>query len=131
MIEEAYNQDDRVVQHIFNGYYLSTTKDMMYTFTQEWPMGGQAHQISYSIAYQALNGRSNGLGDALVNYRYQLWNEKDWCWIARQIRGIDGHTPAVGAARGFLLNFSQNRRRGVFRADIQALTRKLENNQAP
>ena len=85
LIEEAYNQDDRVVQHIFNGYYLSTTKDMMYTFTQEWPMGGQAHQISYSIAYQALNGRSNGLGDALVNYRYQLWNEKDWCWIAPRL----------------------------------------------
>lgn len=82
LIEEAYNQDDRVVQHIFNGYYLSSTKDMMYTFTQEWPMGGQTHQISYTIAYLSLNGHMSGLGDALVNYRYQLWDDKNWCWIA-------------------------------------------------
>jgi len=84
-VEEAYNQEDRVVQHIFNGYYLSSAKDMMYTFTQEWPMGGQTHQISYTIAYQTLSGRTSGLGDALVNYRYQLWDEKDWCWIAPRL----------------------------------------------
>jgi hypothetical protein len=85
LIEEAYNQNDRVVQHIFNAYYLADTKDMLYTFTQEWPMGGQTHQISYSIAYQSLNGRSSGFGDALVNYRYQLWDEKNWCWIAPRV----------------------------------------------
>jgi hypothetical protein len=85
LIEEAYNQEDRVVQHIFNGYYLSTTKDMSYTFTQEWPMGGQTHQLSYTIAYQTLNGSSSGLGDALINYRYQFWDEKDWCWIAPRL----------------------------------------------
>jgi hypothetical protein len=85
LIEEAYNQEDRVVQHIFNGYYLAGTKDMLYTFTQEWPMGGQTHQISYTIAYQSLHRRLSGLGDALVNYRYQLCGEKDWCWIAPRI----------------------------------------------
>lgn len=85
LIEEAYNQEIRVVQHIFNGYYLSNTKDMMYTFTQEWPMGGQTHQISYTIAYQTLRGRFSGLGDALINYRYQLWDEKNRCWIAPRV----------------------------------------------
>ena len=85
LIEEAYNQEDRVVQHIFNGYYLADTKDVLYTFTQEWPMGGQTHQISYTIAYQSFNGGFGGLGDALVNYRYQLWGEKDWCWIAPRL----------------------------------------------
>jgi len=40
LIEEGDNQEVRVVQHIFNGYYLSDTRDMFYTFTQEWPMGG-------------------------------------------------------------------------------------------
>jgi hypothetical protein len=85
LIEEAYNQDDRVVQHIFNGYYLSSVKDISYTFTQEWPMGGQTHQISYALAYLAFNGRAGGLGDVLVNYRYQLWGEKDWCWIAPRL----------------------------------------------
>jgi hypothetical protein len=82
LIEEAYNQDDRVVQHIFNGYYLTRTKDFSFTFTQEWPMGGQSHQISYTLDYQLFSERSSGLGDALLNYRYQLWDEKEWCWIA-------------------------------------------------
>jgi hypothetical protein len=85
LIEEAYNQDDRVVQHIFNGYYLGSTRDISYTFTQEWPMGGQTHQISYTLAYLAFEGRAGGFGDALVNYRYQLWGEKDWCWIAPRL----------------------------------------------
>ena len=85
LIEEAYNQEDRVVQHIFNGYYLTNTKDMTLGFTQEWPMGSQTHQISYTIAYQILSGRSGGLGDAMINYRYQLWDEKDWCWMAPRL----------------------------------------------
>ena len=88
LIEEAYNQEDRVVQHIFNGYYLTDPRDMMYTFTQEWPMGGQTHQISYTIAYQTFGRGLSGLGDALVNYRYQLWDEKDWCWIAPRLSVI-------------------------------------------
>jgi hypothetical protein len=85
LIEEAYNQEDRVVQHIFNGTYLSTRRDVLYSFTQEWPMGGQIHQISYTVAYQTLSGRTNGLGDVLINYRYQLWDEKEWCWIAPRL----------------------------------------------
>jgi hypothetical protein len=85
LIEEAYNQDDRVVQHIFNGYYLADARDMMYTFTQEWPMGGQTHQISFTVAYQTIGKGMSGLGDALINYRYQLWAEKDWCWIAPRL----------------------------------------------
>jgi hypothetical protein len=37
-IEEAYNQEYRVVQHIFNGIYFSKPqKDFAFTFTQEWP----------------------------------------------------------------------------------------------
>ena len=98
LIEEAYNQDDRIVQNIFNGYYLSDVKDMIYTCTQEWWMGGRTHQISYSIAYQTLNGRSSGLGDAMINYRYQLWDEKNWCWIAPRLSVI---LPTGKSAEGF------------------------------
>jgi archaellum component FlaF (FlaF/FlaG flagellin family) len=39
-IEEAYNQEFRVVQHSSTGYYQSKTKNFVYTFTQEWPIGG-------------------------------------------------------------------------------------------
>jgi hypothetical protein len=88
LIEEAYNQDPGVVQHIFNGYYLGAAKDMTYSFTQEWPMAGQAHQISYTLTYQSFGGGPSGVGDALINYRYQLWDEKDWCWIAPRLSVI-------------------------------------------
>jgi len=85
LIEEAYNQEDGVVQHIFNGYYLRDTRDVTYSFTQEWPMGGQTHQFSYTIAFLSFSGRPGGLGDAQINYRYQLWGEKEWCWFAPRL----------------------------------------------
>ncbi len=37
-IEEAYNQDPRVVQHIASmTYFSSPQKDAVISFTQEWP----------------------------------------------------------------------------------------------
>jgi hypothetical protein len=73
-IEEAYNQEDRVVQHISNAIYnLGPTKDFMYTFTQEWPIVSQKHQLSYMIGYSWLNSNEvNGIPDFMINYRYQL-----------------------------------------------------------
>jgi len=74
LIEEAYNQEQGVVQHI--GTWLRTlrTAPWIFTFTQEWPLGSQAHQLSYSIPFQRGEGpqRYSGFGDAAINYRYQL-----------------------------------------------------------
>jgi hypothetical protein len=84
-IEEAYNQEFRVVQHISTGYYQTKTKDFIYSFTQEWPVNGQTHQLSYTIPYESMNVGSHGLGDILINYRYQLWDEQDWGWIAPRL----------------------------------------------
>ena len=84
-IEEAFNQDVRVVQHILTGYYQPNQKAFVGTFTQEWPLGGQRHQLSYMIPYQRLDGGMNGLGDLLLNYRYQLWDDTDWSWIAPRL----------------------------------------------
>jgi hypothetical protein len=84
-IEEAYNQEFRVVQHISTGYYQTNTKSFMYSFTQEWPAGGQNHQLSYTIPYQSMNAGARGLGDILINYRYQMWDENNWAWIAPRI----------------------------------------------
>lgn len=77
-IEEAYNQEDHVVQHIFNGasQFSGTVYDA--SFTQEWPAFGQTHQLSYTIPFQyntSFNPSKKGIGDILVNYRYQLMNE--------------------------------------------------------
>jgi hypothetical protein len=84
-IEEAYNQENRVVQHIFTGYYVQETRDFISAFTQEWPVGGQDHQLSLTVAYQFTHAKSNGLGDAYINYRYQLWDEQNWGWAAPRL----------------------------------------------
>ena len=46
LIEEAYNQEAGVIQHINNWRRLD--KNWFYTFTQEWPIITQTHQFSYT-----------------------------------------------------------------------------------
>lgn len=79
-IEEAYNQEDRVVQHINNGYYtFGPVKNFMYSFTQEWPVSSQKHQFSYTVGYSWLDSKTvKGIPDFLLNYRYQLTGHDDF-----------------------------------------------------
>src|SRR5262245_46788886 len=76
LIEEAYNQEAGVVQHINSFLRFWRSKDFVYTFTQEWPVPGDArHQLSYTLPVQhagVLPDSGEGLGDVLLNYRYQL-----------------------------------------------------------
>ena len=66
--EEAYNQDPGIVQHINFFQRDSKTHDWIYTFTQEWPVPAQKHQLSYTIPVQT----GSRVGDVALNYRYQL-----------------------------------------------------------
>ena len=80
LIEEAYNQEEGVVQHIFNGLYTSSGRrhGWSFTFTQEWPVFSQDHQLSYTIpSYHLVDSgeRQYGVGDILLNYRYQALEE--------------------------------------------------------
>jgi hypothetical protein len=86
-IEEAYNQEDRVVQHINNGRYsLLSSHDFAYSFTQEWPVFSQKHQFSYSIGFSSLNsGNVFGLNDVMLNYRYQLTGHDAFITLAPRI----------------------------------------------
>ncbi|MEO8575187.1 MAG: transporter [Gemmatimonadales bacterium] len=73
LIEEAYNQPPGVVQHI-NTFALDRGgKTWGYSFTQEWPLFTQRHQLSYAVPVER-TGQPNGtgVGDIAVNYRYQL-----------------------------------------------------------
>jgi Putative MetA-pathway of phenol degradation len=70
LLEEAYNQEPGVIQHI-STFTRSRTGDWTYTFTQEWPVPGQTHQLSYTIPVQRVDPNA-GLGDVALNYRYQL-----------------------------------------------------------
>ena len=75
LVEEAYNQEFGVVQHISSFTRLWGSKDWVYTFTQEWPVPGLRHQLSFTLPLQhagSVPGSGAGVGDALLNYRYQL-----------------------------------------------------------
>jgi hypothetical protein len=76
LIEEAYNQERGVVQHI-STFQRARGGDWEFGFTQEWPLGGIRHQLSYGLPIQSLEGSGTGLGDVAVNYRYQLVGDPD------------------------------------------------------
>lgn len=82
LVEEAYNQEAGVVQHIFTAFYnidkFSGPDDEGWalSFTQEWPVFSQDHQLSYTVPYfftRSDRNSVNGFGDVLLNYRYQAY----------------------------------------------------------
>ena len=79
LIEEAYNQERGVIQHISTFTRLWQSRDWAYTFTEEWPVPGhEKHQLSATVPLLspgAFPGR--GFGDVLLNYRYQLVGNGD------------------------------------------------------
>ena len=87
LLDEAYNQEPGVVQHIFTAFssvkrlHGRDDRQTALSFTQEWPMGSQTHQFSYTMPWlfsrPADGPRVDRLGDILLNYRYQLSMESD------------------------------------------------------
>ena len=74
LVEEAYNQEAGVVQHIMTFQNQRGSNDYEAAFTQEWPVGSIRHQLSYDIPFARIGSKS-GLGDLGVNYRYQLMGD--------------------------------------------------------
>ncbi len=72
LVEEAFNQEPGVVQNIFGFVHTGTAWET--GFTQEWPIVSRAHQFSYTLVFDRVDG-ARGIGDVLINYRYQLWSE--------------------------------------------------------
>lgn len=76
LIEEAYNQEAGIVQHISSFARFVDSKDWAYTFTQEWPAPrNPRHQFSYTLAvlhFGKFSRSAAGIGDVLLNYRYQV-----------------------------------------------------------
>jgi len=73
LVEEAYNQESGVVQHISTVERADAGGAWGYAFTQEWPLFGLRHQLSYTVPLlHPGDGSSAGLGDVSVDYRYQL-----------------------------------------------------------
>jgi hypothetical protein len=99
LIEEAYNQEAGVVQHIqtFSRPFRGGG-DWAYTFTEEWPLAGLRHQFSYTLPLTQLASR-RGAGDVALNYRYQ--------WIG------DGTSSLAISPRITLLLPTGSQRRGL------------------
>lgn len=68
LVEEAWNQEAGVVQHV-STFTRAATGDWAYAFTQEWPLGGIRNQLSYTVPLEGVDG--TGLGDLMLHYRFQ------------------------------------------------------------
>jgi len=78
-IEEAYNQEPGVVQHIFNLPidFTNGSREIAPSFTQEWPVFSQTHQFSYTIPY-VFTEDDKGMEDMRLNYRLQALTENEY-----------------------------------------------------
>jgi len=76
LIEEAYNQEAGVVQHIQTFSHAVRGGDWAYTFTDEWPAPSLKHQLSYTVPLADIGG-AHGAGDVALNYRYQWIGDSD------------------------------------------------------
>jgi hypothetical protein len=89
LIEEAFNQEAGVIQHISN--LILDGGNVAYAYTQEIPIPNEKHQLSFGVSYSALKKPegtfvnslflTNGLGDLVVNYRPMLMDKNDWALV--------------------------------------------------
>ena len=86
LVEEAYNQEYGVVQHI-STFQRTRFGAWSYAFTQEWPAPSQRHQFSYTIPMLRPDPEgSTGVGDIALNYRYQaLGKDEEPLWFSPRV----------------------------------------------
>lgn len=99
LIEEAYNQEAGVVQHISNcSYFRSPVWSVNCSFTQEWPFHTEKHQLSYTVPFWSIQSAgSAGVGDVMLNYRYQLFSKDQWAAVSPRVSLI---VPTGSVAKG-------------------------------
>jgi len=75
LIEEAYNQENGVIQHISAFQRMWSSGDWVFTETDEWPVRTAKHQLSVMVVATHAGdhpGSGGGRGDTAFNYRYQI-----------------------------------------------------------
>jgi DtxR family Mn-dependent transcriptional regulator len=72
LVEEAFNQEAGIFQNILTVFRGDGVWDL--GFTQEWPVGTQRHQFSYTVPFSGIDG-IRGVGDIMINYRFQALME--------------------------------------------------------
>lgn len=76
LVEEAYNQEAGIVQHVSTLAAQRGSRDFEFAFAQEWPLFSIRHQLSFDMPI-VRSRSSTGLGDIALNYRYQLLGDGD------------------------------------------------------
>jgi hypothetical protein len=69
LVEEAFNQERGVFQNILTWSRIRSN-EWSASFTQEWPVPGVRHQLSYTIPFSKVSG-VGGFDDLFINYRFQ------------------------------------------------------------
>lgn len=77
LIEEAYNQEKGIIQHISAVQFMGVARQWAYSFTEEWPAPGRRHQLSATIPLGHAANQSARLGDLALNYRLQLVDDSN------------------------------------------------------
>jgi len=76
LVEEAFNQEKNIIQHINMFTWNPEAGGWIYSFTEEWPFPGhEKHQLSVTLSAVRNSdypGSGGGMGDTAFNYRYQL-----------------------------------------------------------
>jgi DtxR family Mn-dependent transcriptional regulator len=75
LVEEAFNQEPGIFQNIVTAR-RDEDEEWQVTFTQEWPLFTQTHQLSFTAAVQGISG-AKGFGDLYINYRWQALAETE------------------------------------------------------
>ena len=120
LVEEAYNQEDGVIQHI-SFFQLLSTGDWALTQTDEWPLRSLKNQFSITMA-ATHNGdyprSGTGWGDTAINYRYQLIGNGDAKYaVAPRLSlliptgnpAVDGGYGGVGLQMNLPISIQHNR----------------------
>jgi len=111
IVEESFNQDPGVFQNIFV-MTRSRTGDWDGSFTQEWPVKTERHQLSVTVPF-SVESHIGAIGDVLFNYRLQVWDkDHDSAFAPRASLVIptsrDGRAVSVkGSGCQFNLPFSE------------------------
>jgi hypothetical protein len=107
-IEEAFNQEAGIIQHISN--LIIDDGNVIYAYTQEIPLADVKHQLSFGISYNSFKAPeaiqqfgnaqflTKGIGDLFINYRPLLLGKNAWALVIPRFTLI---APTGDARYGF------------------------------
>jgi hypothetical protein len=112
LVEEAFNQERGVFQNIFV-WMRARPGEWEASFTQEWPLGGQRHQLSFKLPFGRAAGNRE-MGDVMLNYRWQAWGGKSGgLAFSPRLSAVFATSPTRrGSGTGWQMNLPVSREAG-------------------